>query len=109
MNTPTFRVVLFDFDYTLADSSQGAIECINFALAEMGLPSNSEITLTAVARVVSESTISAYLSGPLRLRGKKSARPVETQRRRGPPRHAEREIRSEERRVGKEWRAGRRK
>ena len=44
MKTPTFRVVLFDFDYTLADSSQGAIECINFALAEMGLPSNSEIT-----------------------------------------------------------------
>ena len=33
----TFEAVIFDFDYTLADSSQGAVECINFALAEMGL------------------------------------------------------------------------
>ena len=31
------QAVIFDFDYTLADSSQGAIECINFALTEMGL------------------------------------------------------------------------
>jgi phosphoglycolate phosphatase len=31
------QAIIFDFDYTLADSSQGAIECINFALAEMGL------------------------------------------------------------------------
>jgi phosphoglycolate phosphatase len=37
MKTPTFRAVLFDFDYTLADSSEGAYECINFALAKMGL------------------------------------------------------------------------
>lgn len=28
---------IFDFDYTLADSSQGVIECVNFALKEMGL------------------------------------------------------------------------
>jgi phosphoglycolate phosphatase len=37
MTTTNLRAVIFDFDYTLADSSQGAIECINFALAEMGL------------------------------------------------------------------------
>ncbi|MEJ2637852.1 MAG: HAD-IA family hydrolase, partial [Calditrichia bacterium] len=30
--------VLFDFDYTLADSSRGVIECINFALGELGIP-----------------------------------------------------------------------
>ena len=27
---------LFDFDYTLADSSKGAFECINYALQQMG-------------------------------------------------------------------------
>ena len=37
MATRNLQAVIFDFDYTLADSSQGAIECINFALAEMGL------------------------------------------------------------------------
>jgi phosphoglycolate phosphatase len=34
-----FQTILFDFDYTLADSSKGAVECINFALKSMGLPS----------------------------------------------------------------------
>lgn len=37
MKTNSFQAVLFDFDYTLADSSEGAVECINFALTEMGL------------------------------------------------------------------------
>jgi phosphoglycolate phosphatase len=32
------RAVLFDFDLTLADSTRGAIECINYALTKMGLP-----------------------------------------------------------------------
>lgn len=30
--------VIFDFDYTLADSSEGVIECANYALARLGLP-----------------------------------------------------------------------
>ncbi|MBN1642605.1 MAG: HAD-IA family hydrolase [Anaerolineae bacterium] len=30
--------VLFDFDYTLADSSRGVVECIRFALDALGLP-----------------------------------------------------------------------
>ncbi|MEJ2635937.1 MAG: HAD-IA family hydrolase [Calditrichia bacterium] len=33
-----YSAVLFDFDYTLADSSRGVIECINFALGELGIP-----------------------------------------------------------------------
>jgi phosphoglycolate phosphatase-like HAD superfamily hydrolase len=33
-----FHAIVFDFDYTLADSSAGAVECINFALGRMGLP-----------------------------------------------------------------------
>lgn len=31
-------VVLFDFDYTLADSSQGVVECVTHALRVSGLP-----------------------------------------------------------------------
>jgi len=30
------KTILFDFDYTLADSSKGAFECINYALSGMG-------------------------------------------------------------------------
>ena len=32
------QTIVFDFDYTLADSSSGVIECANFALAKLGLP-----------------------------------------------------------------------
>lgn len=32
------RAILFDFDFTLAESSVGAIECVNHALVELGLP-----------------------------------------------------------------------
>ncbi len=34
--------VIFDFDYTLADSSPGIIECANFALRRLGLPEASD-------------------------------------------------------------------
>ena len=30
--------IIFDFDYTLADSSQGIIESVNYALCQLGLP-----------------------------------------------------------------------
>ncbi len=33
-----YTAIIFDFDYTLADSSRGVAECINFALAELDLP-----------------------------------------------------------------------
>ena len=35
---PTLQAIIFDFDYTLADSSDGVIECINFALNRLSLP-----------------------------------------------------------------------
>ena len=35
---PPVQAIIFDFDYTLADSSEGIIECINFALDKLGLP-----------------------------------------------------------------------
>ncbi len=34
----SLRTILFDFDYTLADSSTGVIACANYALAALGLP-----------------------------------------------------------------------
>lgn len=35
---PMIRTVVFDFDYTLADSSPGIIESVNYALCQLGLP-----------------------------------------------------------------------
>ena len=34
----SLQAIIFDFDYTLADSSRGVIECINFAFDRLGLP-----------------------------------------------------------------------
>jgi len=36
-----YQAIIFDFDYTLADSSRGAMECINFALTGLGMPAAS--------------------------------------------------------------------
>lgn len=33
-----FDALLFDFDYTLADSSVGVVDCIGYSLRELGLP-----------------------------------------------------------------------
>ncbi len=33
--------IIFDFDYTLADSSKGVVQCINYAFDSMGEPSRS--------------------------------------------------------------------
>ena len=33
--------IIFDFDYTLADSSKGVVACINYALQSMGVPPRS--------------------------------------------------------------------
>ncbi|MCE5258385.1 MAG: HAD family hydrolase, partial [Chloroflexi bacterium] len=38
MPNSRWQAVLFDFDYTLADSSPGIIACANYALGEMHLP-----------------------------------------------------------------------
>ena len=38
----TFQAVIFDFDYTLADSSRAVIECANTALKGMGLETAPE-------------------------------------------------------------------
>ncbi|HEU4509420.1 MAG TPA: HAD-IA family hydrolase [Pyrinomonadaceae bacterium] len=55
----TFEAVIFDFDYTLADSSQGAIECINFALEEMGL---DRVSSEAACRTIGLSLSETFLT-----------------------------------------------
>lgn len=37
-----FNSVIFDFDYTLADSSKGVVECFKYAFEHLGLPAAPE-------------------------------------------------------------------
>ena len=53
------QAAIFDFDYTLADSSQGALECINFALREMGL---EHVSLEAACRTIGLSLHQTFLT-----------------------------------------------
>lgn len=39
---PRVECVIFDFDYTLADSSDGVIDCVNYALNRLGLPTATD-------------------------------------------------------------------
>lgn len=59
MKISELRSVIFDFDYTLADSSQGIFECINFALCEMGLDHVSE---EAACRTIGLSLAETFLT-----------------------------------------------
>jgi phosphoglycolate phosphatase len=59
MKTNGYQAVVFDFDYTLADSSRGAIECINFALAEMGL---ERVSAEAACRTIGLSLTDTFLT-----------------------------------------------
>ncbi len=58
----SYRAVLFDFDYTLADSSQGIEDCVNHALAQMGFPA-------APARAIGETVGLSLAETFCRLRG----------------------------------------
>ena len=55
----TPQAVVFDFDYTLADSSQGAMECINFALDKMEL---DQVSAEAACRTIGLSLNETFLS-----------------------------------------------
>jgi len=61
------HAVIFDFDYTLADSSQGTTECVNFALRTLNLPIASyEMVCKTIGLSLPETQLllkSAYLSG----------------------------------------------
>jgi phosphoglycolate phosphatase len=53
------NTALFDFDFTLADSSAGVIECTNFALHAMGLPEADEL---AIRRTVGLALPASFLA-----------------------------------------------
>lgn len=55
----TLESVIFDFDYTLADSSQGVIQCINFALGEMGF---DHVSYEAACRTIGLSLAETFLT-----------------------------------------------
>ena len=59
MHSNAVQAVIFDFDYTLADSSQGAIECISFALREMGL---DQVSAEAACRTIGLSLSETFLA-----------------------------------------------
>ena len=42
MISPGIQSVIFDFDYTLADSSVGIIDSANYALIRLGLPTATD-------------------------------------------------------------------
>jgi phosphoglycolate phosphatase len=57
------HVILFDFDYTLADSSQGVIDCIGYALRELGLlPVSDEAACRTIGLSLADTLIA--LAGP---------------------------------------------
>jgi phosphoglycolate phosphatase len=56
------RAVLFDFDLTLADSTRGVIECINYALMKMGLPQAEDQAIRATIGLSLPATL-ARLTG----------------------------------------------
>jgi len=59
MKTTDVQAAIFDFDYTLADSSRGAVECINFALKETGL---AEVSAEAACRTIGLSLKDTFLT-----------------------------------------------
>ena len=42
---PPVQAIIFDFDYTLADSSDGVIACFNFAFGKLGLPLADDVMI----------------------------------------------------------------
>jgi phosphoglycolate phosphatase len=54
-----FSAIAFDFDYTLADSSTGVVECVRFALDRLGLPS---VSADRVRRTIGLSLPDTFLA-----------------------------------------------
>lgn len=54
----TIQTILFDFDYTLVDSSRGATECINAALISLGL---APVRRSAACQTIGLSLQEAFL------------------------------------------------
>jgi len=59
------RAVIFDFDYTLADSSRGVVECVNYAMGRLGLlPVSAEAACRTIGLSLPDTFVA--LVGPER-------------------------------------------
>ena len=56
------RAIVFDFDLTLADSTKGIIECVNYALDEMGLSRADNVRIRQTIGLSLKDTFQ-YLTG----------------------------------------------
>lgn len=63
-NQHPVRAVVFDFDYTLADSSPGVILCANQALRELGLPTARPEAIRATIGLSLEASLVALAGEP---------------------------------------------
>lgn len=61
--TGQFRAILFDFDYTLGDSSPAAVDCMRYALRGMSLPDVDPETCARTIGLALPETLVA-LAGP---------------------------------------------
>ncbi len=55
--TKNYKLILFDFDYTLVDSSQAVAKCINYALGNMGV---DEVSSEAACKTIGLSLSTVY-------------------------------------------------
>jgi phosphoglycolate phosphatase len=62
------RAVLFDFDYTLADSSDAIVECFNAGLAGLGLPSAEPAAIRRTIGLSLADSLAAIVGEPWRER-----------------------------------------
>jgi phosphoglycolate phosphatase len=68
-----FNTLIFDFDYTLADSSHGVVSCVNFALESLGFSSTTyEKSCQTIGLSLQETY--AYLTNQPAAQGQKFAR-----------------------------------
>ena len=63
------KAVLFDFDFTLADSSEGIIPCVQYALERMGLPVSSPDEIIQTIGLYLPETLVALHGESVRARG----------------------------------------
>lgn len=73
MKTTPIQATVFDFDYTLADSSQGCVECTNFAFREMGLAPFSDETICRTIGLSLKDTFSTLTGDQDARRGEEFA------------------------------------
>ena len=59
MISPGIQSVIFDFDYTLADSSVGIIDSANYALIRLGLPTATDDAIRRTIGMSLTSTLPA--------------------------------------------------